>query len=430
MRIHIVSMGETPASIARQYGISLSRLLADNGLPPDQPLAVGQALIITLPEVIYRVQPGDTLYGIAAGYGLPVIRLIQNNPSLAQDQTIQPGQQLTISFRGEPIREIATLGFAYPYINRAVLRESLPYLSYLAIFSYGFREDGSLIVPEDERLIRESYRFGTVPVLVLTSIGEDGGFSSEKVSRLLGDPALQETVLSNLLEVMTRKGYGGLDADFEFIPPEDRVAYQEFLTRVREKLSAAGLLLSVDLAPKISADQPGLLYEAHDYPAIGAIAHRVHLMTYEWGYTYGPPMAVAPLNAVRRVVEYGVSEIPPEKILMGIPNYGYDWALPYRRGITVAENLGNQTAVRLAGERGAEIRFDANAQSPYFYYTRQGQEHVVWFEDVRSIQAKLELAEGFGLQGVFWWNVMRPFRQNWALLAARYRIHKEAGAFG
>lgn len=127
-------------------------------------------------------------------------------------------------------------------------------------------------------------------------------------------------------------------------------------------------------------------------------------------------MAVAPLNKVREVVEYALTEIPREKILMGIPNYGYDWTLPYERGITKARLIGNVEAVRIAVENGAVIQFDEVAMSPHFTYTRDGLTHEVWFEDVRSIEAKLNLARGLELLGVGYWNLMRPFRANWLLL--------------
>lgn len=135
-------------------------------------------------------------------------------------------------------------------------------------------------------------------------------------------------------------------------------------------------------------------------------------------------MAVAPLDQVRRVVRYAVSEIPTSKILMGVPNYGYDWMLPYEQGVSRAENIGNQGAVLRAARYGAEIRFDETAQSPYFEYYAGGNRHVVWFEDVRSVEAKLALTDEFDLLGVGYWNIMRRFDQNWALLAARYGIVK------
>lgn len=153
-----------------------------------------------------------------------------------------------------------------------------------------------------------------------------------------------------------------------------------------------------------------------DYRRLGAAADTVFLMTYEWGYMYGPPMAVAPLNKVREVVEYAVTEIPREKIMMGIPNYGYDWELPYKRGETRAELIGNVEAVRIASENGAEIQYDEKVQSPYFTYWSGGKQHEVWFEDVRSIRAKMELVREKGIRGFGYWNLMRSFRANWLLV--------------
>ena len=122
------------------------------------------------------------------------------------------------------------------------------------------------------------------------------------------------------------------------------------------------------------------------------------------------------VTKVRQVVEYALTQIPAEKLLMGIPNYGYNWTLPYEKGVTKAETIGNVGAVRLAGEYGAPIQYDQEAQSPYFIYRNQGREQEVWFEDVRSIAAKIELAKEYELYGVGYWNLMRPFRANWIML--------------
>ena len=149
------------------------------------------------------------------------------------------------------------------------------------------------------------------------------------------------------------------------------------------------------------------------------------LMTYEWGYTYGPPMAVAPINQVRRVVEYALTEIPADKIDLGIPNYGYDWPLPYERGVTKATTIGNVQAVRIAVEQGAEIRFNELAESPYFnYVSDDGVEHEVWFEDVRSMQAKFNLIREYDLRGCGYWQIMQWFRANWLLLQNQFYILK------
>ncbi len=136
-------------------------------------------------------------------------------------------------------------------------------------------------------------------------------------------------------------------------------------------------------------------------------------------------MAVAPLPNVRRVLEYALSEIPADKIFLGIPNYGYDWKLPYVRGESKAITLGNLNAVNIAIENGSEILYDEQAQSPYFYYSDvDGSPRVVWFEDVRSMNEKYNLVSEKTIRGCGYWNLMRPFPQNYLLLNSKFRIEK------
>lgn len=416
--IYVVTRGESLTQIARTYGTSVDRLRRDNGLLVDQALVPGQALVVLIPRETYTVQPGDGLYSIASRTGVSTLELVRLNPALAQGGPLRAGEVLFVSLEGEgeKLGPFTVNGYAYPHIRQGVLRQAMPFLTDLSIFSYGFREDGSLIPPEDERLLSEARLFGTGASLVLSSIDETGHFSTQRASRLFQDRALQDTVLENLIQVMLAKGYHILDSDFEFIRGEDAEAYFSFLRNARDRLHEQGFFLHVDLAPKSYAAQPGLLYEAHNYSVIGSIADQVLIMTYEWGYAYGPPMAVAPLPQVERVLRYGLSEIPPEKIQMGIPNYGYDWILPYEKEQR-ATTVGNQEAVLLASQVGAEIRFDETAQSPTFQYSLGGVSHEVWFEDARSIQAKLRLADALGLRGLGYWNLLRPFPQNWAFFS-------------
>ena len=425
MEIHVVQSGETVNSIARMYNVSPQKIITDNGLEDQNVLAVGQALLIQFPETVHTVQPGETLTQIAAQYGTTVLTLLQNNPQLTTQPVLRPGEQITITYRGERTREVSINGYAYPHINRNVLLRTLPFLTTLTIFGYGFTETGELIEIDDQPLINLAYQFRVAPIMLLSSITEDGNFSGERASLLFQDIAFQNAVIDRIIQTMWQKGYLGLDVDFEYINPEDADAFIEFLRNITARLNAEGFTVNVDLAPKVSGEQLGLLYQAHDYPRAGAIANTVLLMTYEWGFSHGPPMAVAPLDQVRRVVAYAVTVIPTEKIFMGIPNYGYVWRLPYERGITVAPTVGNQFAVQLASQYQAEIQFDERSQSPFFNYTNQnGIRHVVWFEDVRSIQAKWNLIDENNLLGAGYWTVMNPFAQNWAYVNGKYTIRK------
>ncbi len=375
---------------------------------------------------IYVVKQGDTVNSLAGLYQVDSERLIYDN-QLIYPYELAVGQALLIQTGTADIsRSIISGGYAYTFISDWVLEQTLPYLSELYIFSYGFTTTGELIPPEldDSWMISEAREYSTVPVLTLTPFDETGNFNNQLISVMINSEENKNNLIENIITTMNEKGYEALDIDFEFILAEDRDAFTNFVRQCTERLNEVGYEVSVALAPKTSADQRGLLYEGKDYRALGEAANHVLLMTYEWGYTYGPAMAVAPLNMVRRVVEYAVTEIPPEKISLGIPNYGYDWPLPYQRGISRARTIGNIEAVRIAVENGAEIKFDETAMSPYFNYEKEGIMHEVWFEDVRSLRAKFGLISEYGLRGAGYWQIMQFFRANWLLLQDTFYITK------
>ncbi len=376
----------------------------------------------------YVVKAGDTLGGIAEGYSIPVEELVFVN-QLIPPYTLAIGQALLIPLEQENFYkpQARINGYAYPFIGKWTLEQTLPYLTELSVFSYGFTTEGNLIPPilDDNWMIAEAYEYGTLPILTLTPFGEDGQFNNYLIHRVVQSEEASKELTAALTETVTEKGYAGVDIDFEYILAEDRNAFTAFVWRVAEAMRSIGKQTSVALAPKQSANQMGLLYEGKDYRGLAEAADYVLLMTYEWGYTYGPPMSVAPIFQVRKVLDYAVTEIPREKIRLGIPNYGYDWPLPYERGVTRARTIGNVEAVQLAVAKGAEILFDEQAKSPYFYYEEAGIWHEVWFEDVRSMQAKFDLMKEYGLNGAGYWQIMQLFRANWVLLADWFAIVKQ-----
>ncbi len=301
-------------------------------------------------------------------------------------------------------------GYAYPSISKETLEWWLPRLSWVAAFSYGFTEDGNLINLEDANLIIPATEAGVRPMMVLTPLDADGNFNDNIAIRVFENPDAQQNLIDNIEANIKNKNMGGVDFDFEYLAADYADDYVELVGRTRGRLRPQGYLTTVALAPKVSTDQPGLLYQGHDYAGMGQAADYCLLMTYEWGYTYGPPLPVSPINSVRRVLDYGVTQIPPEKILMGMSNYGYDWRLPFVQGESKAEKLTNYQALARAEYYGADVQYDEEAQAPFFTYTSpDGSEHIVWFEDERSWRARLALVEEYGLAGISIWNIMHIF---------------------
>ena len=255
---------------------------------------------------------------------------------------------------------------------------------------------------------------------------ENDQFSDELGRILLNDIPIQDRFLNNIVATAKKYGFKDIHFDFEFLRPADREAYNAFLRKAKARFQREGWLMSTALAPKTSATQKGKWYEGHDYRAHGQIADFVVIMTYEWGYSGGPAMAVSPIDQVRKVLEYALTEMPPNKIMMGQNLYGYDWTLPFVQG-TVAKAVSPQQAIELAARYKVPIQYDTKAQAPFFRYTAEdGKQHEVWFEDARSIQAKFNLIKELNIRGMSYWKLGLAFPQNWLLITENFNVVKRS----
>ncbi len=136
-------------------------------------------------------------------------------------------------------------------------------------------------------------------------------------------------------------------------------------------------------------------------------------------------MPVSPIDQVENVIRFAVSQIPANKIMMGINLYGYDWTLPYVEGGKFARSISPQEAIDIAAANNAAIEYDKKAQAPHFSYRdKEGKDHIVWFEDARSMRARYQLVIRYGLRGVSYWVLGNEFPQNWLVLEDMFTIRK------
>lgn len=469
MLIYVVKPGDTLSQIAAYYRVSEASIIDANGLPNPTQLLTGQSLIIPTEDIFYVVKPGDTLWRIALTNGTTVQNIVQAN-QIVNPNNIYPGLSLYIPAPRHTVRYGETLwqiaqrygvslqtllkvnniqnpnviypgmilviprktrppmdvnGYIYIYGQAAVpiVRDEGRHLTYLAPFAYLIREDGSLQSIFDDPAIQAAYEQRVIPMMSITNFTSTS--AGENLAHiLLSSPELVEALIGNIMTIMQQKRYKGVNIDFENVLPEDRELYNQFLQRTVDVLHPAGYFVSTALAPKVSAEQPGLLYEAHDYEAHGRLADFVVLMTYEWGWRKGPPQAISPINEIKRVLDYAVTVIPRNKIFFGFQIYARDWLLPHVAG-QEAETFSVQEAIQRAAKYNTTIQYDLVAQSPFYRYTdEQGRMHEVWFEDARSAQAKFDAVKSYNLGGISYWALGYPFPQNWTLLEDNFNIRK------
>ncbi|MBA4601951.1 glycosyl hydrolase family 18 protein [Thermoactinomyces mirandus] len=365
----------------------------------------------------------------------------RNNPQQISNRAAQP-EKVPLTSRGRVLpdergeneldlkgkkKPIESIGFLEPIVPETAVsdvNEAARDLTYVAFFSYQVKPNGDLIPLKDEAPLAATRRNGAIPMLVLTNFA-DGNFQPDLAHRIFTDRQASRRLIQNVVTVMKQRGYRALNVDFEHIYEKDRKLYNGFLETILPRVKREGFTVSTALAPKSSDTQSGPWHGAHDYAFHGKVADFVILMTYEWGWTGGPPMAVAPIPQVRKVVDYAVKKIPREKIVMGAPLYGYDWILPYRKGGPPAKRIAPQEAETFAKNRALKIEYNNRDDAPFFYYwDKQGKKHVVWFENEHSMQAKFNLIKEYGLRGISYWVLGEDFPKNWSLLRENFQIRK------
>lgn len=416
---YVIQPGDNLWAIAQRYGVTVQQLASANNITDPALIFTGQ--LLEMPFVTHVVHSGESLWTIASRYGVTVSQLLQMN-DIPDPSFIQVGQIIRVP-RNKPVTEVNAYTTRFDEQGRQEVLRLGRYFTYLSSFTYGIREDGTITALQDNAVLEAAWVNGVHPLLALTNFANNK-FDSDLAATVLRSPSLQDTLITNILETLEAKGFSGLNIDFEYVYPEDRENYNAFLRRVVARLHPEGYSVSTAIAPKVRRNQAGLLYEAHDYRAHGEIVDFVVIMTYEWGWAGGRPWAIAPINEVRRVLDYAITEIPREKIMMGVPLYGRDWKIPWQQG-TFARTVSPQEAIQLAVQYGSAIQYHETYQSPFFRYVEGGgQQHEVWFEDARSMQVKYDTVKEYGLRGVSYWVLGSPFPQNWPVLQRNFTIRK------
>ncbi|RYM01750.1 LysM peptidoglycan-binding domain-containing protein [Sporolactobacillus sp. THM7-7] len=399
MFVYTVRAGDSLFGISQRFDIPMEMLQTVNGLATTA-VVPGQALL--MPSDTYVVQSGDSFWTISRMAYVSVDALRAANPDIVPEE-LQTGMRLNIPGIE---RRVAT-HFSYtqlrtPALDSALIADHAPYLTYIGLFETHFNWNGDLSPLNDSAAILTSWQNRVTPVLAVTNLTA-AGFNRALVQRVLNTPAVQARLIDNMINMATTRGYGGINVDFEGVRPADRGAFVSFLQTLKARIQPLGLNLSIAVPAKMDDTVPWAY--GYDYAAIGAVVDLFFIMAYDWHHAGSEPGPTAPIENVRRTVSYAASLMDRSKIIMGTPFYGYDWVIPYT-GAVPGVAITYQAATNLAMSEQVPIHYSETDQSAYFYYTDDaGRNHVVWFEDVRSLFTKTQLVYNERLGGIGTWQL-------------------------
>lgn len=428
MQIHVVQPGETARSIASLYGLTEERLILENGIEYPNDLATGETLVILIPEITYTVQEGDTLVGIAEANQVTVMDLLRNNPYLSDREYLTVGETIVISYSDTKIKKIVVNAYAYPFIDNSILRKTLPFLTYLTVYSYSVTSSGNLIDINDTEIIRISKEYGVAPVMLITFPFNEN-IENDITHIILNNKEVQERYVSNILNILNTKGYYGVNFNMVYIYPQDRQLYFDFMVYFVTLIREQGYKVFNTYGSSTFELLTGIAYSELQYANISEYVDYTILMPYEMGVAIGIPLGAITFSTFQEFISSAITIIPSEKLLVGISTVGYIWELPYVECVNRGNALSGSASVDLARENNVPIEYDTITESAYFIFIVENREFFVRFRDARSVNTRIQEIIDSNLGGIGVWNIMNFFHQLWLIVNSQLEIKKVTDLF-
>lgn len=281
---------------------------------------------------------------------------------------------------------------------------------------YHSRADGS-IAAEEENLARVR-RAHTLRIVVMATITNRRNHASPFDARISGSilasAASRSAHIDRLVRLCTKKGFDGIDMDWEELPASDRGRFTAFIRELAHKLHANNRILSIAVYPKVAEPGSWGAQKAEDYARLGAAVDELKVMTYAFSGDWSAPGPQMPLHWAQQILEFAKSQVPAKKVYMGLPFFGFDWRAHSARYV-----LWRDVQATRHKHGGRLARDTASAEAILRYTDTSGTKHVVYFQDRRAVRTKVAWmkARQPGIAGTAIWVMGGEDPGFWSVLA-------------
>ncbi|MFP7476887.1 glycosyl hydrolase family 18 protein [Terribacillus saccharophilus] len=276
------------------------------------------------------------------------------------------------------------------------LKDYHEYLTAIAMDTYAFDTDGNLFgeAPEDQLDYAKQHHINTYAVI--SNFGETD-FDPDLAHAVMANPNAKNNFMNQLVQLASEKGFTGFNIDFEAVYPEDRDLYSELIKDTANALKEYNIETMVSVPAKAADDPANDWSWPYNYAELGEYADYVQVMTYDENGSWSESGSVASIDWMKQMLTFATESIAPDKIIMGVPAYGYDWNLSDPEQNTMIEWDKIHSTL---DNYDIEPIYDEETASTHFEYMKENQEHIVWFEDEDSLQKKSSLTNSYDLAGI------------------------------
>ncbi|PYT67882.1 MAG: glycosyl hydrolase [Acidobacteria bacterium] len=270
-----------------------------------------------------------------------------------------------------------------------------------------------------------------VPVMPLVV---NGGFAQEEVHKFFANAQARQQAIAALIRASKENGYIGFQLDLENVSWTDRDALSDFVRETAIGFHKENLQLSIATIPN-APGHPGetgfsaWIYQnwrgAYDLKAIAEAVDFLCLMTYDQHTVWTVPGPVAGWNWTVENLDHALKVVPPQKLALGIPLYGYHWFSgtpvkpPDKSGDKpnpTADYISTDDALDLAKAYGGHLEWDPGDRTAWLYFYRDDEREWIFYTDARTFKERYALVKGRGLRGFASWVLGTEDTGIWDLL--------------
>lgn len=270
----------------------------------------------------------------------------------------------------------------------------------LAVMVYDLTPEHTIVskIPSAEERILKLHEDTQKPIL-LTIANE---FDPERVHGVLTDPVLQKTHIQDLVNLATPSHIAGIELDYEYLRAEDKDAFSQFVETLAPALKEAGKKTIVVVHPKTNESGSWHGAEAQDWVRLAAAADEIVVMVYDYYWQTSEPGPISPITWFGDVIGYARQIIPQDKLIIGVPAYGYDWA----EGVQKAESLTLHQIEQISKKFEVQPTIDRKHVVMKFEYQDENNlKHYVWGENNISLNAKMRVLATYEIKGISFWRL-------------------------
>lgn len=292
--------------------------------------------------------------------------------------------------------------------------------THISLFWYLVRSDGSvkkyIYANEDKTIINFAHSKGVKVLALVANLpdeDEGGDWDASRVEKVIGSASARKKHVADLVSLVNKYGFDGINIDYEALEEFQKESFTLFIKDLSEQMHSRGKVVAVALHPKKREGDPNYSNgsQAQDWGKLGKYADQLHIMNYEEHWETSPPGPTASVPWVESILSYAKKLIPNGKIFAGVPLYGYDWD-----GSSKAEGVTFTQVQSLVKKYNPKIVWDSRAKTNYFSYRDDSTSHTVWYEDNRSVSAKLNLFNNMGLNNTAFWRLGGEDPRVWTTL--------------